>query len=178
MTFRLRPEHAPRWRIGVINGPNMPNLGHRDRAIYGPLQSLADLERFVTDFAERLGVDVTHFASNHEGEILDFVHRNADRTDAWLVNPAGLTTYGEATRHALADSGRPYVEVHFANLSRHLDQIAPAGQRLTSRFTHSAVGLVMGLRQHGYLGALFALCLALDDPDFLGWELVANGRKG
>jgi 3-dehydroquinate dehydratase-2 len=177
VTLRFRSESAPRWRIGIINGPNMPNLGHRDEAVYGPIRSLADLEVCVKEFADALGVAVIHFSSNHEGDILDFVHGHADKTDAWLVNPAGLTTYGEATRHALADTGLPYVEVHFANLSRHFASVAPAGQVLTSRFTHGAAGLVMGLRQYGYLGALLALCLALDDPAFLGKTLAADGRN-
>lgn len=164
----LRPAGARRWHIGVVNGPNMPNLGHRDEAIYGPIRSLADLEDYVAAFAATLGVTVEQFSSNHEGAILDFLHSRAASSDGFLINPAGLTTYGEATRHALADTGRPYVEVHFANITRHFDGVAPAGQPLTSRFTYSATGLVMGLRQHGYLGALLGLTLALDDEAFLG----------
>ena len=165
---RLRPEGARRWRIAVINGPNMPNLGRRNREIYGPIRSLAELEELVASFGELLGVDVVQFSSNHEGDILDFIHRTASQADAFVINPAGLTAYGEATRHALADTERPFVEVHFANIARHFDAIAPGGQRLESRFTYTAAGLVMGLRQHGYLGALLALCLSLDDPSFLG----------
>lgn len=177
MTALFRPEGATQWRIGVINGPNMANLGHRDQRIYGPIRSLADLERYVADFAQTIGVEVVHFSSNHEGHILDFIHSHGETTDAWIINPAGLTTYGEATRHALADSGRPYVEVHFANISRHFDQVAPAGQQLTSRFTHTAAGLTMGLRQHGYLGALLGLCLSLDDDAFLGASPEGDGRR-
>lgn len=179
-TATLRPAGARRWRIAVINGPNMPNLGRRDEAIYGPIRSIADLERYVESFADRIGVEVVQVSSNHEGEILDFIHGIASDTDAFVINPAGLTTYGEATRHALADTGHPYVEVHFANTARHFDAVAQAGQTLTSRFTYSAAGLVMGLRQHGYLGALLALSLSLDDQAFLGvskraGEEEANG---
>ncbi len=165
----LRPETARTWRIAVIDGPNMPNLGRRDQAIYGPIRSLEDLQELVREFADMLGVAVRQFASNHEGEILDFIHETAAEVDGYLINPAGLTTYGEATRHALADTTRPVVEVHFANLSRHLATIAP-GAQLQSRFTHTATGLVMGLRQHGYLAALLGLTLALDDASFLGKE--------
>lgn len=163
----LRPEDARRWRIGVIDGPNMPNLGRRDQAIYGPIRSLADLQEFVAAFARTLGVDVLPFSSNHEGEILDFIHATLDEVDGYLINPAGLTTYGEATRHALADTTRPVVEVHFANLSRHLTGVAP-DVTPRSRFTHSATGLVMGLRQYGYPAALMALVMGLDDETFLG----------
>lgn len=167
----LRPSEAQAWRIAVIDGPNMPNLGNRDEAIYGLMRSLADLQTFVREIAAEVGVVVEQFASNHEGEILDFIHRSAATTDGYLINPAGLTTYGEATRHALADTTRPVVEVHFANLSRHLDSVAPGG-RLESRFTHTATGLSMGMRQYSYAGALVALALALDDQSFLGQRLA------
>lgn len=175
MTERdLRPQGARRWRIAVINGPNMPNLGHRDAKIYGPIRSLADLETLVAEFGELLGVEIVQFSSNHEGDILDFIHRTAPEVEAFVINPAGLTTYGEATRHALADTERPYIEVHFANTARHFDAVSPGGKRLESRFTFTAAGLVMGLRQYGYLGALLALTLALDDESFLG----AGTRSG
>lgn len=168
MNFQLREDSARRWRIGVINGPNMPNLGNRNKEIYGPIRSLADLEQMVLGFAEFLGVDVVHYSSNHEGNILEFIHGIVHDVDAFMINPAGLTTYGEATRHALTDSGRPYIEVHFANIARHFDTVSTGGRRLESRFTYTATGLVMGLRQYGYLGGLLSLCLALDDAQFLG----------
>jgi 3-dehydroquinate dehydratase II len=163
----LRPPGARRWRIAVIDGPNMPNLGARDPGIYGPIRSLADLQAFVRSVADAVGVEVEAFASNHEGEILEFIHGSAVTVDGYLINPAGLTTYGEATRHALADSRRPYVEVHFANLARHIGAIDPTAQ-LRSRFTYSAAGLSMGLRQYSYAGALLGLALSLDDDSFLG----------
>lgn len=163
----LRPDTARRWQLALIDGPNMPNLGARDQAIYGPIRSIHDLHRFVGEFAEVLGVDIRTMTTNHEGEILEFIHGTARDVDGYVINPAGLTTYGEATRHALADTGKPYAEVHFANLAVHLSSIS--GTRpLESRFTRSAVGLVMGFRQYSYVGAVLALTLALDDESFLG----------
>lgn len=165
--YGLRPVDAPTWRIGVINGPNMPNLGHRDQGIYGPIDSLTSLEELVERHSALIGVEVTQFASNFEGEILEFIHRSAADVHAYIINPAGLTTYGEATRHALGDTHRPYVEVHFANTARAFDAFTSGGTRLESRFTFTATGLVMGLRQYSYLGALLGLTLALDDQAFL-----------
>lgn len=167
MLRSLRPAEASRWTIGVIDGPNMPNLGHRSEKIYGPIRSLADLQALVRETAAELGVSVTQFASNHEGEILEFIHRTGREVDGYLINPAGLTTYGEATRHALDDTSKPVVEVHFANTVRHFADVAPHNHQQTSRFTHTATGLVMGLRQYSYLGALLGLTLALDDESFL-----------
>jgi 3-dehydroquinate dehydratase-2 len=171
----LRSDGAQRWTIAVIDGPNMPNLGARDEGIYGPIESLADLQAFVVRVATAVGVEVEAFSSNHEGEILEFIHRSAGEVDGYLINPAGLTTYGEATRHALADSRRPYVEVHFANLSRHLGSIDPKGE-LRSRFTHTAAGLSMGMRQYSYAGALLGLTLSLDDEYFLGADALSAER--
>jgi 3-dehydroquinate dehydratase-2 len=168
MTFQMRSLDAPRWRVGVIDGPNMPNLGNRDEAIYGPIRSLQDLQAFVAQFAEHLGVTVHPFASNHEGEILEFIHQQAHEVDAFVINPAGLTTYGEATRHALADSVKPFIEVHFANTVRHFRSVSGEGEPPRSRFTYSATGLVMGLRHYSYVAALLGVTMALDDASFLG----------
>jgi 3-dehydroquinate dehydratase-2 len=156
-----------RWRIAVIDGPNMPNLGRRSRTIYGPIKSLADLQSLVREAADELGVIVTPFASNHEGEILEFIHGSGESQDGYIINPAGLTTYGESTRHALEDTGKPVVECHFSNTARHFAAVVPPYLLQQSRFTYSATGLVMGFRQYSYIGALVALTLALDDDNFL-----------
>jgi 3-dehydroquinate dehydratase-2 len=167
MLDAFRPKGARRWRIAVIDGPNMPNLGARDEKIYGPIRSLADLQALVRKAAESIGVKVVQMASNHEGEILDFIHRTARDADGYVINPAGLTTYGEATRHALEDTRKPVMEVHFSNTARHFAQVVPPYLLQQSRFTYSATGLVMGLRQYSYVAALVGLTLALDDESFL-----------
>lgn len=169
----VRDVDARRWRIAVIDGPNMPNLGARDEGIYGRIASLAELQEFVAEVASSVGVEVVPFASNHEGEILEFIHSSAAEVDGYLINPAGLTFPGEATRHALVDSGKPYVEVHFSNLSRHIATIDPTAQ-MRSRFTNSAAGVSFGLRQYSYAGALLGLALALDDEAFLAGGTYAH----
>jgi 3-dehydroquinate dehydratase-2 len=157
--------------ITLIDGPNMPNLGNRNKRVYGPIASIEALQSYMRGLGEGMGVTIEALASNHEGEILDAIHASAARTDAYILNPAGLTKTGEPTRHALEETGRPWVETHFSNIS------APpwSGRGLPggpweSNFTRSATGMSMGLRHHSYLGALVALVAALDDPDFLGSE--------
>ena len=147
-----------RWRIGLLNGPNMPNLGRREQARFGSVRSLRELEDRVGQLAEALGVELSQpFASNHEGEILDWIHSQTDSLDGLLVNPAGLTWTGEATRHALYDSGLPAIEVHFAN---------PSLRGKPSIFGDAAVGTCQGLRKHSYSAALVAMVAMLDDDDF------------
>lgn len=158
-----------RHRIAVIDGPNMSNLGARSRKVYGGLRSLDELKALVREFGAGLGVDVESFSSNYEGAILEFIHESAARVDGYLINPAGLTTVGEAARHALEETERPFVEVHFANIAQGAGgSRGLGGGPIHSSFTHSAVGITMGLRQYSYLGALTALVLALDDEEFLG----------
>lgn len=154
-----------RWQIGVIDGPNMVNLGRRDKATYGEIPSWESLEQLTQDTGDELGIGVLNLVTNHEGEILDWIHARAADVDGWVVNPAGITTYGEATRHALEESRKPYVEVHFANTVKHFAKVSPH-VRLESRFTSTALGVAMGLRQYSYVAALVGLTMALDDETF------------
>jgi len=152
-----------RHRIAVIDGPNMSNLGARSRKVYGPIASLDDLKAFVIGFGESIGVAVETYSSNHMGDILEFIHGSAERVDGYIINPAGLTTMGEAVRHALEDTEKPVVEVHFANISAAGTSRGLASGNLNSSFTHTATGLCMGLRQYSYVAALVGLTLSLDD---------------
>ncbi|WPE24211.1 type II 3-dehydroquinate dehydratase [Shinella zoogloeoides] len=134
-------------RIGLLNGLNMTSLGKRDKNIYGIIGSLQELEDLVSEAGKGLGVEVVPFHSNHEGDLVDFIEEH-DEIDAWMINPGGLWAFGEPTKLALHQSGKPFVEVHFAN-------IFATGH--DSVFTSVATGTVMGFRHFGYLGALVAL---------------------
>src|SRR5262245_17783102 len=100
----------------MIDGPNMSNLGARNKRVYGAITSLEDLHTLCRDFGSSLGGSVTTFSSNNEVAILKYLHQSAKSTDAYIINPAGLTVGGVATMHALTETGRPYIEVHFANI--------------------------------------------------------------
>ena len=95
----------------------MPNLGNRNKRVYGPIASIEALQTYVKEVGAKLGVTIEAFASNHEGCILDEIHRTAAQCDAYILNPAGLTKTGEPTRHALEETGKPWIEVHFSNIS-------------------------------------------------------------
>jgi len=143
---------TPRFRVALLNGLNMTNLGRRDRHIYGTIGSLGELEELVRSTGAKLGVDVVPFHANDEGALVDFVEEHDD-LDGYLINPGGLWAFGIPTRIALEQTGRPVVEMHFAN-------IFATGHE--SVFTPTAQGTVMGFRHHGYLGALVALVALLD----------------
>jgi 3-dehydroquinate dehydratase II len=115
-------------RIALIDGPNMSNLGHRSTKVYGPNQgTIETLHAYVISYGKNLGIDVETFVSDFEGAILEFVHQSADRVDGYLINPAGLTSEGFAVPHALLETHRPWVEMHFSNIEANPD--TPAERR-------------------------------------------------
>jgi 3-dehydroquinate dehydratase-2 len=159
--------------IAVIDGPNMSNLGARNRRVYGAIASLEDLQCFCREFGAALGVSVVSFASNFEGAILEFIHQSASTVDGYVINPAGLTEPGVATKHALTETGKPFIEVHFANVVA--PPTAPRALPIgpwRSTFSPHATGVMMGLREYSYAGAILALAMSLDDGTFLGAELT------
>lgn len=173
--FTVTRTGAHRHLIAVIDGPNMSSLGNRSKKVYGPIQSLDDLKSWVRSFGAGLGVDVENFSSNYQGAILEYIHESAARVDGYIINPAGLTTVGEGVRHALEDTGKPSIEVHFANISAGAGGARGlGGGSINSSFTHTATGMAMGLRQYSYAAALTGLVLALDDQDFLGSDVTAS----
>jgi 3-dehydroquinate dehydratase-2 len=156
----LRPGDE-RWRIAVLDGP----------ALTRELAALGDFDGLLGSWGEQLGVDVTHVASNHEGRLLEHIHASCETTHGYLVNPGGVTTTGESLRHALRDCKRPHVEVQ-------LDKQTFDSER--SILAPSATGIVTGLGEHSYLGALVSLVLSLDDEDFLapGGQSEINRADG
>lgn len=158
-----------RHKIALIEGPNTSNMGKRTKSVYGDIGTLDELKAFCVEVGDRFGVEIITFSSNHEGDILEFIHEHASICDAFIVNPAGLTMFGMSTLHALVETYKPWVEIHFANVTA-----APGHPRAVpvgpweSLFTKHATGVSMGLREHSYVGAILSLTLALDDEGFLG----------
>lgn len=168
---RLRQSDR-RWIIEVIAGPNMKHLGRRDRRLFGDIASFAALREKIESFAAALGVEARVFVSDYEGEILERVHHSAATADAYIIDPGGLATVSQGWPHALLETHKPVVEVTFYN---------PVANGEISVFTRTAIGRVMGLREHSYTAALLSLVLSLDDRTFLnpdGPESVTRRKDG
>lgn len=131
----------------VVNGPNLDLLGKREPQIYGT-RSLADLKAVVESKAGALGLDVAFFQSNSEGEIIDFLHKEAPGSAGIVINPAALSHYSLALYDCLQALALPVVEVHISNIH------AREEWRSRSVTARAARGVIAGLGFTGYELAL------------------------
>src|SRR5258708_33990945 len=74
-------------RIVIVDGPNMSNLGARNKRVYGAIASLDDLQKFCKNFGGSLGVTVTTFSSNFEGATNTFTKAPIRRMDTLSILP-------------------------------------------------------------------------------------------
>ena len=130
--------------ILVLNGPNLNLLGRREPDVYGRA-TLADLEAACVETGRDLGVDVVCRQSNHEGQLIDWLHGAAgDGATGIVLNPGGYTHTSVALRDAIAGIDTPVVEVHLSNVH------AREGFRRRSLTAGVCVGSVAGLGVAGY----------------------------
>ncbi|APZ34549.1 type II 3-dehydroquinate dehydratase [Microbacterium aurum] len=102
-------------RLLLVNGPNLNLLGIREPDVYGH-ETLADVERLVTDAAAAHGFDVTAVQSNHEGVLIDAIHEARTTCAGIVINPGGLTHTSVVLRDALAGVALPVAEVHISDV--------------------------------------------------------------
>src|SRR5439155_12842201 len=110
-----RHEVAGMKRVVVVHGPNLNLLGKREPHIYGT-RSLDDLNQTVRDKAGKLGLEVNVFQSNHEGEIMDFLQKEAPGSAGIVIKPGALSHYCRALYGWLHALGLPVVEVHLSRI--------------------------------------------------------------
>src|SRR6516225_3870443 len=151
---------APLWGAGVptvfvLNGPNLNLLGVRDPAVYG-LDTLSDIEARCLARAADLDVQIEFRQSNHEGQLVDWIHEARESADGIVLNAGALTHTSVAILDALLASELPVIEVHLSNIFRR------------ERFRHhsyvslAATGVICGLGAQGYELALDAIATLIE----------------
>ncbi|MGH8788760.1 MAG: type II 3-dehydroquinate dehydratase [Telluria sp.] len=141
----------------VLNGPNLNLLGTREPAVYGS-ETLADVERICQEAAQRLGLEAQCRQTNHEGQLIDWIHEAG-----WLcaqgemvgvvLNAGALTHTSIALHDAIKGAAVPVVEYHISNVHareafRHHSWISPVAR-----------AVMAGLGVKGYALAVEALVL-------------------
>lgn len=149
-------------QVLILQGPNLNLLGERERSIYGTM-TLEILHLRLEEEADRLGITVKFFQSNHEGELIDRIHEaRMDGTDGVIINAGGLTHTSVALRDALVGVDLPYIEVHISNV------YAREEFRHVSYLSAKAAGVIAGLGADGYSMALQYLSRFLSGNDQAG----------
>lgn len=91
-------------KLFIINGPNLDMLGIREPRIYGK-ESYADLENYLRQSAKELGLEIEIFQSNHEGALIDEVHRAYfEKADGIIINAGGVHPHQRGTDGRAAGS--------------------------------------------------------------------------
>jgi len=133
--------------ILIINGPNLNLLGKREVEIYGK-ESLKDLGSGLAKLAKSLKLKLKFFQSNSEGDIIDFLHKEAPKAAGIIINPGALTHYSYALRDAIVAVETPAIEVHISNI------FSREEFRRKSVISPVCVGQICGFGFFGYAMAL------------------------
>lgn len=133
--------------ILVLNGPNLNMLGLREPAVYGH-ETLADVETMATQAGRALGFEVECKQTNHEGQMIDWIHQARRRVAGIVINPGAWTHTSIAIHDALIACEVPVLEVHISNVHRREEF------RHHSFVSKVAVGVIAGFGTHGYMLAI------------------------
>ena len=143
--------------VFVLNGPNLNLLGTREPAVYGS-QTLADVQQLCERAAAANGLALDFRQSNHEGELVDWLHEagrlQAEGKLAGVVLNAGAYTHTSVALHdAIKGAGVTLIELHISNVHaresfRHHSYISPVAKAVMAGFGVNGYALaIAGLAQ-------------------------------
>lgn len=143
-------------KILVIHGPNLNLLGRREPEIYGTV-TLDDINRRLGALAGELGIDVSFYQSNHEGELVQQIQDAMGVYQGIVINPGAYTHTSVALRDAISSTGIPAVETHLSNIYKREEF------RKHSYISGVAAGQISGFGADSYLLALRAIAGIVKD---------------
>jgi 3-dehydroquinate dehydratase-2 len=139
----------------VLNGPNLNLLGTRKPEVYGTT-TLADVEELCRQEAGKFGLELVFRQSNHEGQLIDWIHETGAAVKAGdsigaVFNPGAYTHTSVALHDAIEGASLPVIECHISNVHqreefRHHSYISPVAR-----------GIVVGFGVYGYVLAIQGL---------------------
>ncbi|RYI21848.1 MAG: type II 3-dehydroquinate dehydratase [Acetobacteraceae bacterium] len=133
--------------VTLLNGPNLNLLGLRQPEIYGS-ETLDDVASSVSDLAEELGLTVRALQSNHEGQLVDWIHEARGKSAAIIINPGAYSHTSVAILDALNAFDGVVIEIHISQIHKR------EAFRHHSYVSHRADGVIAGCGTEGYLLAL------------------------
>lgn len=156
-------------KVLLMNGPNLNMLGTREPEIYGKT-TLADIEAMVKAHGAELGVEVDCFQSNHEGALIDMIHKAHYEYDGVVYNPGAHTHYSYAIRDAVGSIDTPVVEIHISDVD------SREKFRATSVVAPACVAQIKGHGIQGYNEALDGLLQGWSTRLGEGFDEVISGQ--
>jgi 3-dehydroquinate dehydratase-2 len=133
--------------VFLINGPNLNLLGKREPAIYGA-DTLDDVAKRCEALSKPAAFDLKSMQSNHEGQIIDWIHQARDEAEAIIINPGAFTHTSVAIYDALQAYEGLVFEVHISNVHKR------EAFRHHSYVSARADGVIAGFGVEGYELAL------------------------
>ena len=134
-------------RILIVHGPNLNLLGEREPEIYGPA-TLDQINQELTALAQSLDLEIIPLQSNHEGDIIDIIHRESVDCAGMIINAGAYSHYSYAIRDAISATRIRAIEVHLSNV------FAREEFRRQSVIAPVCVGQISGLGPDSYKAAL------------------------
>lgn len=129
-------------KVLVLNGVNLGRLGTRQPEVYGSTTH-AQLAEHLVETGRGLGLDVEVRQTDHEGEMVGWLHEAADAKIPVVLNPAAWSHYSIAVADAVVQVEH-VVEVHISNIHTREDF------RRHSVVSAYVDGVIAGLGLGGY----------------------------
>jgi 3-dehydroquinate dehydratase-2 len=136
--------------IYILNGPNLNLLGVREPKIYGRVP-LREIKERCETVASTLGFTCDFRQSNHEGELIEWIHEARERSSGIIINPTGYSFYSIVLLDALKAVDLPIIEIHISNIFRRESYYHD------SIVSFVATGVMCGFGAYGYEMALNAM---------------------
>ena len=139
-----------KYKINVINGPNLNLLGKREKEKYGNI-SLKDVENNCSEFGIKNNLEISFFQSNIEGELVNAIQKSINNFNGLIINAGGYTHTSVAIHDALKVLKIPIIELHITNIYKREEF------RHKSLISDIATGGIFGLGSEGYILAIISI---------------------